>query len=528
VLTGAALGGAPSSAIGAYQGFKRLYRVATGQEQAPTYGQQLEEAGQAVTGFDKDRFVQNVQSGNYAGATVNVASPILQALAGGRLGRQLEPIESAARTTPEQITNLAGSLTRSQKVDPYVVAERALPDLRQSAAELGVKPTDIKGLKGIRLPEELAQHAIDRVSDEFQSIKAPYGNQVVSGQPIAERLRALAGKYPDGADRQQILAEAAKYDRPLTIDELDTFRVSSNRKDFSFYQKTEAGQIASPVGQQISKTVGNASRDVLYDAIRDMSGQDVMPLKQRESALISFKDKISKAANTAKAKQAQADSTTMLDKIRGRGMSAIEKNDLWQRVFGLSPAEEFTGKISRSLSNLGPAENRPSYSLNEQPRIAGQLPQPSTDVPLNARVNADTPSNLMPAAREAFTENPNHADVYSGLPLQYTNAFEGTLKTSGPIENGVLRVSDPAMGKQMLGRITEYLNSKDFQKLTSAEKTDVIRSYARLKSLFGNGEGRYVAPQPGMTRQFESVERGGIKGAGKAGMAVLPAMLNDQ
>jgi hypothetical protein len=68
---------------------------------------------------------------------------------------------------------------------------------------------------------------------------------------------------------------------------------------------------------------------------------------------------LSKGANTALAKQAQAGKgqnafMQTVSKVRGRGVQAIERNSLIERLIGVEPAEEFGTGIKTAVGNVRP------------------------------------------------------------------------------------------------------------------------------------------------------------------------------
>jgi hypothetical protein len=336
----------------------------------------LEEAGQAVTGFDKDRFVQNVQSGNYAGATVNVASPILQALlltkGGEKAGVLPDGMAAPEQIGSRNVEGLASVLPRSQKLNNYELAANALPDLRKATAELGglkeatravaeANPNLPKSTAQVNVAGQILGKALENVQAESSAVIQPYRGEMVSTQPIKTALQQLKDSLPANRleERALIDEKIAKFQDNMPIGELDKERVLLNKELNGFFQRTKEGQIASPVATQADKVSRREIANVIYDNVEQLSGKDLRGLKQREHGLISIQDRLSKGANTALAKQAQAGKgqnafMQTVSKVRGRGVQAIERNSLIERLIGVEPAEEFGTGIKTAVGNVRP------------------------------------------------------------------------------------------------------------------------------------------------------------------------------
>lgn len=274
---------------------------------------------------------------------------------------------------PNQVEALASALPRSQKLDNYSIAQNALPELRQATKDLGGYQKALEDAKAANpnVPESVAQinvagdilkKSLDKVQAESSQVIAPYRNYTTSAQPIADSLKKYQDSLPANAtgERATVQAEIDKFDgKRMTIDELDKQRILLNKQLDSFFNRTTEGQIASPVAQQVARISRREIANRIYDDVQGLSGQDLRGLKQREHGIIDLQGQMTKAANTAKAKQAQASGgrnafQQTIFQLRGRGMQAIEKNNIVDRFIGVSPAEEFGGAIKRAVGDVKP------------------------------------------------------------------------------------------------------------------------------------------------------------------------------
>jgi hypothetical protein len=134
LVTGLAKMGPVGLTEAAYAGAKDAYDLATGKKKADY--EHFEDMAAGAVNFDKQRFNQNVQQGQYGKAAINVISPVAQAVAGARIGVKEGVIPEKPIPTPELPSPRGALAGRMAEVPPGEQFSRA--EVYNAAKQNGV------------------------------------------------------------------------------------------------------------------------------------------------------------------------------------------------------------------------------------------------------------------------------------------------------------------------------------------------------------------------------------------------------
>jgi hypothetical protein len=222
---------------------------------------------------------------------------------------------------------------------------------------------------GSQLPQA-AQAALDDHEAQVQRVVQPYQNSQVSSQPVADAIRStITPEMQQAATRnpkvaatvQQINDLANENAGTFSIKDIDARRQRYNDTLAPFYDKSAQAQSEQPAVMQATKTGVEALRNLQYDTLSDLSGQDIRPLKQKEAALIDYKADVNKQfAQAANAKSnVQPGYFSRVGRAVAKTNPAKETSlvDVGKTLLGardLTPIEKFNASAKEGLSNLAP------------------------------------------------------------------------------------------------------------------------------------------------------------------------------
>ena len=270
---------------------------------------------------------------------------------------------SQGRYTPEGQAYTAAMRSNSH-FDMPAEASRAIPALKESAADLGVNPDgDFQGMNGPALAKRINDHAL-----EINEARNAAAIDPVRTQP------ADVSKTPE-------LADLIGKKNPTT-DDVDKFRIDGNKKlaKSGYYGQSPSQQYAA--GPDLAKLEAAVSqaRDVVYDSVYQHTGIDIRPSKQIEASLIKLNDVANSTNNTIAQQEAKYQSTPMSQRILGsvKRLVSIKANPTNAFEPGVSsPTDEFNGNMKRVFGDVKPAPG----SVMKNEHLVEQAPGALTPPP---------------------------------------------------------------------------------------------------------------------------------------------------
>jgi hypothetical protein len=286
--------------------------------------------------------------------------------------------ENASRTWAGQPTSnaqystegshFAAPLRSNSAVDMPAEAHNALPDLKRSAADLGIDPArDFTGRNGLLAARRVTNHAIELTEAEAKTFIDPVRGVEVPHDSIPTELKS------------EFTPEQLK--KGVTVGDVDAARVDLNKRlrAGNFYSKAPSAQYAAQDPLASAHAAVEQARDIVYGAAEQASpGSDLRGLKGRESSAIKLADSVDSTAKTLSQQTAKYESASPGQKVLGtiKNIRNIRANP--------------TNAFEPSLSNPTDEFNR-----NMQAAFQGVKPAPGS-VMKNGRLLAPGPAVLTP------------------------------------------------------------------------------------------------------------------------------------
>lgn len=209
--------------------------------------------------------------------------------------------------SPEGV-KLAAPLRSASAYDLPAETSRAVPALKEAAADIGVKPNDWQGRNGLNLANRVADHAIDITEARAKNYIAPYRDQPALSVPGAQLSPELKAEFTP---------EQLK--NGLTVGDIEDKRIELNKKlrTSNFYSKPQSAQYAAQDPAANWHAAANNARDIVYGAAEQTPGVDLRDLKQQEASLIKIKDVVNSTGKTLSQHLAKYESTSPASKVMG-------------------------------------------------------------------------------------------------------------------------------------------------------------------------------------------------------------------
>ena len=300
------------------------------------------------------------------------------------------PPPPSVEAKPQHI-DTAASLIESPggKFDSHEVATKVTTDLRNEAARTNLNPDRFTGREGAKLGLKVVDDTIASKEAEVNALTKPALQDTIHGNPVAKAMRAeitdeLRTNEPLVAEN--IEKEAAKMDRPMSVEDLDNYRKRVNKEQNSFYRKAPGAQIGSEVETQAQVAGLKAARKLQYEYVGNKAGVDpaaIQKMQDTEANLITTRNSIDKQYNTASKAQADVDAQSsrsvkeQLFGVQGKVPSVGSvKSGLVKSATGavtkklglsVGPIESLNNKFKTIFKDLGP----------HQPSVQPPAPAPS-------------------------------------------------------------------------------------------------------------------------------------------------------
>ena len=246
-------------------------------------GQGLQQAG------------EDVAADNLPGAAGGAVGSIINALLLG----EAKP-ESTDAAHLRKINKLSAAVDASgSKVDFPAALSRVSADTEQAMRRAGVDParaTIGQFVDGVN-------EANRTLENEYSMALAPLAKaQVVPAAEIANVIKGRAddmvAKIPVEADIKKYLnKQAAIYQQPFTLEELDRARKNANARLASYENAATTGKAAimkKNADVMVDKAIADGARDVIYNTLERHYGQPdyFRNLKQRQSAMMQLQPEL--------------------------------------------------------------------------------------------------------------------------------------------------------------------------------------------------------------------------------------------
>jgi hypothetical protein len=296
-------------------GFGGWWKVRQAQQAEQDAKPVTEKLGEAA-GVNVDDLKSNIDSGNYAGAGMNVAAAVGRVILPARLMRT--PV-----TTKAQVSGAASTITQGARTAIPPAVEAALPALKVEAAEQGIKPKHMTVDKFSRVTDGLDA----KLEQSFQQVKARANpNQAnIPGMTLAqEAINRVDTAFPwlRTARPQVRQAIAQKFrdkygNRNWSIEELDAERRAANHESTSTLNAKQVTKEQAMQDPELAADVfaGDALRDVLYDEIGRRTGEDMQGLKRQQSNLATIRRQLTVQKTELPNKQANAEGAPYIEGV---------------------------------------------------------------------------------------------------------------------------------------------------------------------------------------------------------------------
>lgn len=242
--------------------------------------------GAGIFGIDKPALAQAAATRDYPALAHQVLSPIGTVLTGALIGRTMGPTAAAADARVSKLSYATGASGSSVNVPEAI--RTAMPDLDTAAA--GRQPQTVGDLA------TTVRGALSNTENEFNTALQPLRGQQVHPQPIADAIRNSLKSNKTIADQRtarMLNARATEFEQPWSLDQLNQERMNANARLKAFYKAQASGQVSSlrtKADVMADEAIANGTRDIVYDAMQRVHGQDFRALKQRQAALTDLND----------------------------------------------------------------------------------------------------------------------------------------------------------------------------------------------------------------------------------------------
>ena len=294
------------------------------------------------------------------------------------------------------------SMRSNSHFDMPAEASRAIPALQESAADLGVKPSDFEGMNGPAIVKRINAHAID--INEARNVA------------LIDPVRSLPADTSTTPELSELLGK-----KNPTVGDVDAFRLEANKKlaKSGYYGQSPSQQYAAGPDLAKLETAASQARDTVYDSVLQHTGVDIRPSKQIEASLIKMNDVANSTNNTLAQQEAKYQSTPMKDKILGsvKRLVSIKANPTNAFEAGISsPTDEYNANMKKVFGGTNPQPG--SVMKNEKlvEQTKGVLTPPPGQMP--PEPNRQLPLNLEPG-QHGFNLTPPHGQTPPAPASQY-------------------------------------------------------------------------------------------------------------
>lgn len=240
-------------------------------------GQGLQQAG------------EDIAEGNLSGGAGGVVGSVINAM----LLREAKP-ESTDAAHLRKINKLSAAIDATgSKIDLPAALSRVSSDTEQAMRSAGVDPAHAT----IKDFVDGVNEANRTLENEYAMALAPIANtQVVPTAEIANVIKGhadeMVAKIPVEADIKKYLnKQAAIYQQPFTLEELDRARKNANARLASYENAATTGKAAimrKNADVMADKAIADGARNIIYRVMEQHYGKPgyFRDLKQRQSAMM--------------------------------------------------------------------------------------------------------------------------------------------------------------------------------------------------------------------------------------------------
>ena len=294
------------------------------------------------------------------------------------------------------------SMRSNSHFDMPAEASRAIPALQESAADLGVKPSDFEGMNGPAVVKRINAHAID--INEARNVA------------LIDPVRSLPADTSTTPELSELLGK-----KNPTVGDVDAFRLEANKKlaKSGYYGQSPSQQYAAGPDLAKLETAASQARDTVYDSVLQHTGVDIRPSKQIEASLIKMNDVANSTNNTLAQQEAKYQSTPMKDKILGsvKRLVSIKANPTNAFEAGISsPTDEYNANMKKVFGGTNPQPGSVMKNGRLVEQTKGVLTPPPGQMP--PEPNRQLPLNLEPG-QHGFNLTPPHGQTPPAPASQY-------------------------------------------------------------------------------------------------------------
>jgi hypothetical protein len=259
---------------------------------------------------------------------------------------------------------IAASLKPSAQsaLDMPAIANRVLPALRESFADLGGDARSFEGREGTLLFKKTVQNAIDLTETRAKQVLRPIMQQQASPELLTKSpdLVDWIGEDPESITNQMVNEARKQANAQLTRG--------------NYFLKPRSKQLAAPEATIDAFNVAAQARDVLYTQAEEATGVNLRPLRAMESNLISLSDAANSTHNFVSGKEAAFQSTGAVQRAIGglKAAVAVKASPLSALSVGerpglLSPLREFNGNMQDVFKGITPQPANTDMGIAQPP-----------------------------------------------------------------------------------------------------------------------------------------------------------------
>lgn len=307
-----------------------------------------------VGGKGVNQAIDDIRTGQYRAGSGDILGTIINLMMlKGKDPNTVERLVAATNTMPEY-------------------ARTALPDLRAEVIRSG-RPSAIGAMFGGQKPLDALSDRINmaekRLNQEWNSAVGPHvrttGPLTANGKfPVVAALENLENKLgnttaQDKAARSYIKDLKSRFQKPLTIGELDKQRIAANNRTRAYWKQNDAaqyGKAGADVGTAADVAIANAIRDSVYPFVDRLVGKPsgyFANLKQRVGALMNMSSDLKENMEATEKQSMKAiGSGGHLPKVRGVvGMHGLPHAYLSEPMAGSDPFKVANKAAGRAFPN---------------------------------------------------------------------------------------------------------------------------------------------------------------------------------
>jgi hypothetical protein len=295
--------------------------------------------------------------GATAGKAATMAAPLFM---GTPEGAAPETLSANKYSTAGD--KIASSLKPVSGLDVPAVANRALPALQESFADIGGDPRSFQGREGTLLFKQTVQHAVDLTENRANQVLAP-----ILDQPADPNVLA---KSPD-------LTAWLGTDQDVTNGMINDARKEANKvlARGNYFLKPRSKQLAATDMQADAFNVASQARNALYGAAQDATGYDLRPLRSMESDLINLADAANATHNALSGQEARFQAAGPAQRVIGGLKAAIAVKasptsalSVGEQPGLFSPLKTFNNNMQNVFSGIRPQAADLDMGIQQAPQ----------------------------------------------------------------------------------------------------------------------------------------------------------------